>query len=432
MKKLTSTWSLLALLMVLMTLVAFRSISQRQWKRSDILLGPSTSQAPGLEEVDKDEDDQLDVDAAGEDDDYWDRTESDEDKVLRTEEGDGRTIKIRTEEEKVQKVADRVEGEEAQRENTQPQEKKKQKVIVLWTSWRSGSTFLGELLKRASTKTFYSYEPLHIFKIRIYDKPRDDSPPPPPVFALRDILSCNFEAHRNLVSYQSNKIWYLRANTYFKKTCKRSKKTGKIPSCSDPHYVSENCRSASVHLIKVLRLSLRWARTFLEDKNLDFHIMYLARDPRAVHSSRQRVGWCRSPSCRDPNVTCSILDDDLAEAAVLRREFPDRFRFLHYDQICQNMTTHLESIMAFLELPVQPEQKALLKAEKSSRDQYSVHKNSLLQAQLWRSRTSFEEIVLPVQQACQSALKKLGLRTFPTEKEFKDLSVPALERPAEL
>ncbi|XP_063588713.1 uncharacterized protein LOC134765847 [Penaeus indicus] len=252
------------------------------------------------------------------------------------------------------------------------------------------------------------------------------------VVLLRDLLSCNFEAHRNLVNYQKSKVWYLRANSYLGSACKKGKKHVADSDCSSPRFVSEMCRSASVHLIKVLRLSLRWARALLEDKNLDFQILYLARDPRAVLSSRKHVGWCNTPTCKDPNITCSLLAGDLAEVPVLQREFPQRFKFLHYDEICQDMTTSLTDIMDFLGLTVQPEQTKLLQAEKTSRDKYSVFKNSLLQAQLWRSRTSFQSIVQPVQRSCKSSLKKLGLRIFQTEKEFHDLDVPALERPSVL
>lgn len=31
------------------------------------------------------------------------------------------------------------------------------KVVVLWTGWRSGSTFIGQLLTRASNSTFYRW-----------------------------------------------------------------------------------------------------------------------------------------------------------------------------------------------------------------------------------------------------------------------------------
>ncbi|XP_069983407.1 carbohydrate sulfotransferase 1-like [Penaeus vannamei] len=427
-RKISSPWkviSLISVLSALVTLSTLRGASLRHWEKSDLL------RAPFFQD---DHHDDFYTDSSGgsaEDDDYWEGIEEKEEEEETVEER-------RDEEESVDEGTTKGEEEVKEGEKTtkdEPKEtKEKQKVVLLWTGWRSGSTFLGELLKRVSKKTFYSYEPLHMFRVRVFDKGPEDDPLLllPPVVLLRDLLQCNFEAHPNVVKYQKNKVWYARANTYLGTVCKKGQYLGQRADCGNPGFVSEVCRSASVHLIKVLRLSLRWARTLLEDKDLDFQILYLVRDPRAVLSSRKRVGWCQSPTCKDPNVTCSLLAGDLAEVPVLQKEFPDRFKFLHYDEICQDMTSSLTDIMAFLGLPVQQKQTELLQAEKTSQDKYSVYKNSLLQAQLWRSRTSYREIVEPVQRSCRASLEKLGLRTFPTEGEFLDLSVPALERPSGL
>lgn len=45
--------------------------------------------------------------------------------------------------------------EVSRRQVVKPEERQKQKVVFIWTTWRSGSTFLGELIKRASDKSFY-------------------------------------------------------------------------------------------------------------------------------------------------------------------------------------------------------------------------------------------------------------------------------------
>ncbi|XP_047499038.1 carbohydrate sulfotransferase 6-like [Penaeus chinensis] len=372
----------------------------------------------------------------GEDDDHWEVIEPTGEEEGKLEERMGEGESVEEETTKGEKGKEGItEGEAKEGEETkehQPQNTKKQKVILLWTSWRSGSTFLGELLRRVSNKTFYSYEPLHMYHINVFDKKENDDTLIPPVVLLRDLLSCNFEAHSNLVKYQKKKRWYLLANKYLGKTCRRRGHLGMKVDCSSPLYVGGMCRSANVHLIKVLRLSLRWARTFLENKSLDFQILYLARDPRAVLSSRTKLKWCNTPMCRNPNVTCSHLAGDLAEASGLQREFPERFKFLHYDKICQDMTTSLADIMNFLGLPVQQEQIDLLKFKETSDKKFSIFKNSLLQAQLWRSNTPFQGIVQPVQNSCESSLEKLGLRIFQTEKELLDLSVPVLERPSKL
>ncbi|XP_063608380.1 carbohydrate sulfotransferase 5-like [Penaeus indicus] len=177
----------------------------------------------------------------------------------------------------------------------------------------------------------------------------------------------------------------------------------------------------------VLRMSLKWLRPLLEDPDLDFQVIYLARDPRAVLSSRTKVPWCRAPSCRNPKVMCSLLTEDLAEVPGLLKAYPQRFKFVTYDRICRNVTGSLQDLMAFLKLPPTADQREFLQYPKIPRRRYGNRNNTfLLQAQLWRTSTSFNHIVLPVQNACRGSLEKLGLRIFASRKELVDLSVPAV------
>lgn len=103
--------------------------------------------------------------------------------------------------------------------------------------------------------------------------------------------------------------------------------------------------------------------------------------------------------------------------------------FVQYEEMCQNMSASLADMMDFLGLPVTDVQKNMLRYESPSTDPHTIAKNSLLQAQLWRNLTSFEDIVVPVQDSCRASLEKLGLRIFSSYNELQNLSVPALIRP---
>ncbi|XP_069983593.1 carbohydrate sulfotransferase 1-like [Penaeus vannamei] len=240
---------------------------------------------------------------------------------------------------------------------------------------------------------------------------------------LRDILRCRLLRHQDQVSYMAHQKWYLKENAFLGNRCKPSR------ACSSTAFVGKVCRMASLHVAKVLRLSLRWARPLLEDEDLDVQIIYMVRDPRAVFSSRARVDWCTSSTCRGIQTVCSLLGKDLAEAAALLQEYPHRFMFVQYEEMCQNMSASLADMMDFLGLPVTDVQKNMLRYESPSTDPHTIAKNSLLQAQLWRNLTSFEDIVVPVQDSCRASLEKLGLRIFSSYNELQNLSVPALIRP---
>nr|XP_027217827.1 carbohydrate sulfotransferase 4-like [Penaeus vannamei]XP_027217829.1 carbohydrate sulfotransferase 4-like [Penaeus vannamei] len=155
----------------------------------------------------------------------------------------------------------------------------------LWTGWRSGSTFVGKLLAKATNTTFYSYEPLHMYKVHVLHRDRNDTRAA--VRLLRDILRCRLLRHQDQVSYMAHQKWYLKENAFLGNRCKPSR------ACSSTAFVGKVCRMASLHVAKVLRLSLRWARPLLEDEDLDVQIIYMVRDPRAVFSSRARSTGAR-------------------------------------------------------------------------------------------------------------------------------------------
>ena len=65
------------------------------------------------------------------------------------------------------------------------------------TSWRSGSTLMGELLN-SIPDSFYSYEPLSLFEInRIYN---DSNLVSTAVNVIESILKCNY----SMVNYECN------------------------------------------------------------------------------------------------------------------------------------------------------------------------------------------------------------------------------------
>ncbi|XP_045138943.1 uncharacterized protein LOC123520593 isoform X2 [Portunus trituberculatus] len=277
------------------------------------------------------------------------------------------------------------------------------RVILLLTRWRSGSTFLGELLASAVPETFYSYEPLHPWKIRMLEE--DDSYTRAAHTLLRDLFQCHMEPHPGHVAYMARSHWYLRWNTRLSSQCTPTMKVvqgtqdrvkyqesreqqqklghekqlfnasqglqkvvwqvlqesryealdhnekvqlakerpglqdkdrkqqepsssrlnvGKRPSCDDASFVSDVCRRSSLHVAKVVRLSLRQAMPLLEDENLSLQVVYLVRDPRAVLSSRSRLPWCVAAACRDPYTVCSSLQRDLLLIPRLLRRFPTR------------------------------------------------------------------------------------------------------------
>ncbi|XP_069945448.1 uncharacterized protein [Cherax quadricarinatus] len=441
------------------------------------------------------------------------------------------------------------------------------RVILLLSSWRSGSTFLGELLANALPRTFYSYEPLHQWKINVLRV--NDSSTQAALTLLRDLFVCRLQCHPQQVAYMASQHWYLRWNTRLASLChqqerekqesqqgsqkmqenqqedqqkqgnkqeqhKRSgnqqeqrrkpgnqqeqqKKPGnqqgqqqkeknhqgqpkkqvnqqkqqqkeehyqehhhdqgnhhqdqlqkelnqqqepetqqELPqqeyqqvelgnaSCSNPAFVSQVCRSSSLHVVKVLRLGLEWVLPLLEEASLDLQVVYLVRDPRAVLSSRARVSWCSARSCRDPAYLCSHLHQDLLLLPHLRQLYPHRFRMVLYESFLEEIETSVTELFSFLRLPVSEKRLLLLSISRQgsslqdsaqdnlksgqdnfrsaqeashARGTYGTTRNLKYQARLWRFRTPFRE-VLNYQTHCHDVLRLLGLRIYTSARIY--------------
>ncbi|XP_042873360.1 carbohydrate sulfotransferase 2-like [Penaeus japonicus] len=299
---------------------------------------------------------------------------------------------------------------------------KRQKQVVLWTGWRSGSSFLGKVLARASNATFYSYEPLHMYGVKVMHD--DDAITRKAQTLLKDLILCRLERHSDQVYYVGKHGYYLHQNEFLFDNCRREKNIRSASLCRNTSYVSGVCRSADMNVIKVLRLSLKFARPLLRDDDLDVQVIYLVRDPRAVLSSRSTKPWCQM-SCRDPETICSLLEEDLKQASLLSKEYPTRFKMVLYDEVCDDGSIALLDVMAFLGLPVTAKQERLL----PSRRDLSEAEGNVSRAEVWRVKTSFGQIVQPIQRFCHSSLEKLGLRVFASNEELRDLSRPVLLRP---
>ncbi|XP_042892103.1 carbohydrate sulfotransferase 3-like [Penaeus japonicus] len=281
---------------------------------------------------------------------------------------------------------------------------------------------MGKVLARASPATFYSYEPLHMYGVRILDQDSEDLRYA--LVLMKDLMRCRLQKHPDQVSHMGRQDFYFQQNTFLNNLCRRD---NGMYSCKNATYVGEVCGSAELHVVKVLRLSLKWVRPLLENSDLDFQVIYLARDPRAVLSSRVKEDWC-TPSCQNPERMCSLLAEDLREAVLLEKEYPSRFKFIKYDEVCDNPLASLKTVMSFLNLPVTKPQEVILPSRKIGQNDKEIFSR----ADLWRRRSSFTQIVKPVQNYCRSSLEKLGLRIFVSEQDLHDLSIPTLSGPSGL
>ncbi|XP_064121362.1 carbohydrate sulfotransferase 5-like [Macrobrachium nipponense] len=291
------------------------------------------------------------------------------------------------------------------------------RIIILWTTWRSGSTYTGELLAKSLPMTFFSTEPLRWWREVILHK--NDSKTKAAFDFLHDLLHCQVHpGYLKQVTSLKNFRYYMQWNSYFSRSC--------IPldACTNTTFISNMCMTANIHVVKVIRLSLKWAWHLLHDEDLDIQMIYLARDPRAVLSSRSRRIFCKDDTCKDPETVCRLLEDDLSEVRKLLQRFPKRFRFIQYERIFEDAKTGLEDLMTFVGLPVSEAQLELLHPSTTDPDgPFAINKDAKSQVNRWRTMNEYER-VLRYQTACLRPISVLGLRAFKSEEELLNLSLP--------
>ncbi|XP_046403349.1 carbohydrate sulfotransferase 5-like [Ischnura elegans] len=305
---------------------------------------------------------------------------------------------------------------------------------VVITTWRSGSTFLGELLN-SQPGNFYHYEPLLPLDIvQVGDKsPLADSS----ITSLRKLLHCNYTGmEESYLLYGRDHNFLMTHNTRLWDSCGPSHEL-----CWDPSFLSRACRIYPFQSMKVVRLRLRLASRLLEDKSLNVRMVLLVRDPRGTMQSRRHREWCPpSPDCSDPRHLCADLVEDYWTAVELLKEYPDKFRVLRYEELSLNPTAMTEDLFEFFGLAQEAEEKSGAPPEEKNSpplhpfivqflethtkaDQggvSSTHRDSRSAPFRWRKELTLSEIAT-IQTSCKEAMHLWGYKELAI-KRFSNLA----------
>ena len=198
-----------------------------------------------------------------------------------------------------------------------------QRQVLVATTWRSGSTFLGDLLNHYPG-VFYYFEPLHYYSQL---DPQKRAKAQDEVDFLRSLYTCSFNAknvgflhhvadpnNKFLLKNHNKRLWNSCANVLPKETM-----------CLLPEYLNTVCPLYPIKLIKTVRLRVAKVEPLLQDPALDLKVILLVRDPRGVYNSRGSgpvTTWCSKDICADPAVGCQDLAEDLKAAEDLAARYP--------------------------------------------------------------------------------------------------------------
>ncbi|XP_034428568.1 carbohydrate sulfotransferase 2 [Hippoglossus hippoglossus] len=356
---------------------------------------------------------------------------------------------------------------------------KKRQLIYVLTTWRSGSSFFGELFNQ-NPDVFFLYEPMwHIWQ-KLY--PGDAVSLQG---AARDMLSSLYRCDLSVFQlYNSpggknftslglfgatlNKVVcsYPLCSAYRKevvgmvddKVCK------KCPPQS-LRLLEEECLKYNTIVIKGVRiLDVNVLAPLMEDPSLDLKVIHLVRDPRAVANSRIKsrhglirenlqVVRSRDPKLRripfvDPGhkankkdgsdyhsigameVICDRTSRTLRTALNPPTWLKGKYMAVRYEDLVENPVKTLRNIYRFANLTSNHEIESfalnMTSGSSSSSKPFIVSsRNATQAASAWRTVLSIQQIK-QVEDYCHHSMSVLGYERVRTAGEAKDMSKPLL------
>ncbi|CAM5094339.1 unnamed protein product [Natator depressus] len=345
------------------------------------------------------------------------------------------------------------------RSSYSPQEEKPAQVhILILSSWRSGSSFTGQLFSQ-HPDVFYLMEPAwHVWTAMYQNRAKTLQ------MAARDLIRsvflCDmsvFDAYMSTLRNKSDLFqWETSRALCSPPACDLFQrnhiisKTACKTLCSRYPFskVEEACKTYSHTVLKEVRFfDLTALYSLLTDPSLNLKIIHLVRDPRAVFHSREKtvaalmrdsnivVGPQKNQGESGPyNVMQEICKSHIRIYTEGSQALPSflkgRYMLVRYEDIVNDPLAKAEQLYKFAELHFTPKLQVwvynithgkglgMQAFDISSRDAVNV-------SQAWRKNLPFQKIE-KLQNVCKDAMDLLGYRLLMSKEEQKDMALNLL------
>ncbi|NXU48147.1 CHST4 sulfotransferase, partial [Turnix velox] len=342
--------------------------------------------------------------------------------------------------------------------NVPTEEKSSQVHILVLSSWRSGSSFTGQLFSQ-HPNVFYLMEPAWHVWMRMYHNSATVLQ-----MAVRDLLRsvflCDmsvFDAYMSTQRKMSDLFqWETSRALCSPPACESFSRTDIITSgdcktmCSKLPFskVEEACKTYSHVVVKEVRFfDLKVLYPLLTDPSLNLKIIHLVRDPRAVFRSRENtvselkydtnivMRTVKTTAEMQPYDTMQIICQSQAEMYRLGSQAPpdflkDRYLMVRYEDIVRDPLAEAAELYRFAELDFTPELQRWVHNITHGKGQGERtfvigSRDAMTVSQAWRKSLSFQKIQ-KVQNVCKNAMDLLGYRLLRSEKEQKNMMLDLL------
>lgn len=332
--------------------------------------------------------------------------------------------------------------------------------VLLLSSWRSGSSFLGQVFSQHPS-VFYLMEPAwHVWtkmqkpSARVLRMAVRD--------LLRSVYQCDFSAMEPYLPEQHN-VSSLFMWSHSRALCSPpacpltprsqfSNQTLCYQTCDATglHRVEEACGTYSHVVLKEVRFfELESLYPLLQDPNLDLRIIHLVRDPRAVVRSREQSAKAfmndnaivlEQKSIPAAEVQYQVMQEicrshvRINERAILKPPpfLKGRYKMVRYEDVARNPLGEINGMYEFVGLDMTTQLAEWIyrvthgKGKGTRKEAFKItSRNAADVSQAWRSTLPHNK-VKRIQEVCKGAMSLLGYRTVNSEKEQKKLDIDLL------
>ncbi|XP_014249010.1 carbohydrate sulfotransferase 4-like [Cimex lectularius] len=286
-------------------------------------------------------------------------------------------------------------------DNLVPEKGGKPVRSIIIATWRSGSTFLGDILNSVPGN-FYHYEPLldhGIVQVR--------GPPlsTKSLTYIRKLLNCNYTGMNSYLEFGVDHVYLFSHNVRLWNKC------ATYPHiCFHAPFLNKYCSLFPFQSMKLVRLRLNLIEELLQDPNLGIRVLLVVRDPRGTMQSRKHRDWCPGfPDCSDPALVCADMVSDYSAAVRFKKKYPNTFRVLRYEDFSINPYKGTEQLFKFFGLEFTHHVKKYLDTHTkiNAGGVSSTYRNSSYAPFHWRTDLDHKE-VLKIQKSCKTAMSIWG------------------------
>ncbi|NWH64959.1 CHST4 sulfotransferase, partial [Geococcyx californianus] len=330
--------------------------------------------------------------------------------------------------------------------------------ILILSSWRSGSSFTGQIFSQHPS-VFYLMEPAWHVWVTMYQNSakvlhmavRD---------LVRSVFLCDMSVFDAYMSSQKKKSdlfqWETSRALCSPPACDSFSRNDIITArncktmCSKYPFstVEEACKTYSHIAVKEVRFfDLKVLYPLLTDPSLNLKIIHLVRDPRAVFRSREKsvselkldtnivVRSQRTKEDMEPYDTMQVICKSHVEiykegTQIIPSSLKDRYLLVRYEDIVRDPLARAAQMYRFAELNFTPELQKWVHNITHGKGQGTQafdigSRDALKVSQAWRTSLPFKKIE-KVQSVCKDAMDLLGYRLVQSEEEQKDMSLDLL------